>query len=143
MPAITRPSGSSIGCHSPKRKWLRCFITSHSRGLNRMFIATLPHMRGEFQRSFTWLDASRQAWRPTHTMEQILDRIQNGRAYLWTGSHSAVVGELIDHPIGFRSFNYWLQGGDLDDLLKLHPEIEEWARVNHCQRAMGMGRPAW
>ncbi len=57
-----------------------------------------------------------------------------------------IVGEFIDHPIGFRAFNYWLQGGKnghLNELKDFHPEIEEWAKARGCHMVSGRGRDGW
>jgi len=54
-----------------------------------------------------------------------------------------IVGEIINHPIGLRSFNYWLQGGNIDELLTMHRGIEQWARNRGCHRAIGNGRKGW
>jgi hypothetical protein len=70
-------------------------------------------------------------------------RLATRKAFLWPGKACAIVGEIIFHPIGMRSFNYWLQGGELKELLTFHPGIEQWARERGCHRATGYGREGW
>jgi hypothetical protein len=97
----------------------------------------------DFIRCWPWLLASLEEFFQTHTKDQVWERIANGRAYFWPGRNCAIVGQLVKHPIGIRSFNYWLQGGDLDELLSMHPGIEEWARERGCKVATGIGREGW
>jgi hypothetical protein len=99
--------------------------------------------RREFDRCWPWLWESLCRYGPTHNREQVWFRICAGLAFFWPGCTCAIVGELIDHPIGFRSFNYWLQGGDLKELKTLHAPIETWAMARGCHRAMGKGRDGW
>ena len=103
-----------------------------------------PGMKAEFDRCWPWLWASLcETGAPTHDKIHVWQRIVTGRAFLWPGKASVVLGEFIDHPIGFRSFNYWLQGGDIDELLSRHAEIEEWAVKSGCTQVTGFGRAGW
>jgi hypothetical protein len=54
-----------------------------------------------------------------------------------------VLTEGITHPIGLRSLNVWLQGGDLSEILTLHPRIEAYARAQGADRLIAWGRPGW
>ncbi len=100
--------------------------------------------REEFDRCWPWLWASLCASGcPTHGKEDVWQRICTDRAFLWPGKACVVVGQLLDHPIGYRGFHYWLQGGDLDELLTLHPQIEEWAKGKGCVQITGRGREGW
>ena len=99
--------------------------------------------RAEFDRCWPLLWVSLCEFGPTHTKEQVWFRVSNGKAFLWPGRSCAVLGLIIDWPIGLRDFNYWLQGGDLKELLTLHDGIEEWAITRGCHRATGYGREGW
>jgi hypothetical protein len=104
---------------------------------------TVAH-KAEFDRCWPWLLASLCAsGAPTHNKDHVWQRLCTGKAFLWSSKGCVIVGELIDHPIGYRSFNYWLQGGDLTELLALHPQIEDWARAAGCARVTGQGRVGW
>ncbi len=103
----------------------------------------LEELKAEFERCWPWLWASLCEFGPTHDKDQVWLRICTGRAFLWPGKNCVVLGEFIDHPIGFRSFSYWLQGGKLDELAALQPEIEEWAKTRGCRRGIGIGRDGW
>jgi|SRR5215475_6512715 len=103
----------------------------------------LKGLRAEFERCWPWLWASLCKFGPTHSKEQVWFRICTETAFLWSSEKCAVVGEFIDHPIGFRSFNYWLQGPDLNEVKKLHAGIEAWAGTRGACRIMGVGRDGW
>jgi hypothetical protein len=103
----------------------------------------LASLRSEFNRVWPLLWKSLCEFGPTHNKEQVWRHLVTQTAFLWTSKNSAVLGEIINHPIGLRSFNYWLQGGNLKELEKLHPIIEEWARERGCHRVTGRGRDGW
>jgi hypothetical protein len=79
----------------------------------------------------------------THTKDQVWERVFQGRAFLWPGRDCAILGQLVNHPIGIRAFNYWLQGGKLDELLTMHSGIEKWAQERECRVVTGQGRKGW
>lgn len=54
-----------------------------------------------------------------------------------------MIGEIINHPSGLRVGNGWLAGGDLDEILQLVPELEEYAKYSYCHRVMVSGRRGW
>jgi hypothetical protein len=100
-------------------------------------------LRSEFDRCWDWLWASLLEFGPTHSKEQVWDRILEGRAYLWPEQRCVILGEIIYHPIGASSFNYWLQGGQLEQLSTMWAGIEAWAVANGCSAALGSGRRGW
>src|SRR6516164_2245446 len=100
---------------------------------------SLTQLRREFERCWPWLWTSLCEFGPTHNKEQVWLRICAGTAFLWPGQECVVLGEFVNYPIGFRAFNYWLQGGNLTELRTLHPEIEKWA-ATRCHRIEGRGR---
>jgi hypothetical protein len=106
-------------------------------------LSNLSELRAEFDRCWPWLEKSNKEFGPTHTKEQIWQRIVYGKAFLWPAADAAILGEFIDHPIGIRSFNYWLQGGHLPTLQKMWPGVEDWAIRHGCEWAIGDGREGW
>lgn len=97
----------------------------------------------EFLRCWPWLESSLNEFFPTHTQTQVADRIAEGRAYFWPGRECAIVGQIINHPIGVRDFRFWLQGGGLEELKSMHPGIYAWARERGCDVCTGIGRDGW
>ena len=103
----------------------------------------LTLMRSEFERCWPWLWESLCEFGPTHNKEHVWLRLSSRNSFLWPAEKCVIVGEFINWPIGLRDFNYWLQGGDLEQLLTLHPGIEAWAKSKGRQRATGYGRKGW
>jgi hypothetical protein len=99
--------------------------------------------RDQFERCWPWLDASLASFGRTHGKEHVWRRIAEGRAKLWPAEHAVIVTEVNHHPIGYRSLNIWLQGGDLEALLPMHPEVERFALEHKCARLTGGGREGW
>jgi hypothetical protein len=97
----------------------------------------------DFERCWPWLDASLASFGRTHTKQQVWDRIAAGRAQLWPAEHAVILTELIHHPIGLRSCNVWLQGGELGALKAMHPQLEQVARARGCDRMIAWGRDGW
>jgi hypothetical protein len=103
-----------------------------------------PHnTRREFDRCWPWLDASLASFGRTHSKDQVWERIYHGHAMLWPGANAVILSETIRHPIGLKSCNVWLQGGELAELLPMHPHLEQWARNNDCDRMIAWGRAGW
>lgn len=99
--------------------------------------------RREFDRCWPWLDASLASFGRTHTRDQVWDRVDHGQAMLWPGRDAVILTEFISHPIGLRSCNVWLQGGDLAELKLMHPVVECAARAAGCDRMIAWGRDGW
>jgi hypothetical protein len=103
----------------------------------------VDNSREQFQRCWPWLEPSLNIFGPTHTIHHVWDRVRLGHAFLWPGERSAILVEPILHPIGLRSLNVWLQGGDLPELKSMHPALEQWAREHHCDQLIAWGRDGW
>lgn len=104
----------------------------------------LVEWKAEFERCWPWLWGSLCRYGcPTHTKEQVWQRLVTGKAFMWPGKGCVVVGEVVQHPIGYCSFNYWLQGGDIKELKTFHPQIEDWAKQAGCAQVTGGGRDGW
>ena len=106
-------------------------------------IGDLTQLRREYERCWPWLWESLCEFGPTHNKEQLWLRLASRKAFLWPGKSCAIVGEIIVYPIGLHCFNYWLQGGQLSELLTLHHGIEAWAKTRGCHQAVGYGRAGW
>ena len=108
-----------------------------------MSLSDFVKLRAEFDRCWPWLWASLCEFGPTHNKEQLWLRLSSRKAFLWSNASGAIVGEIINWPIGLRDFNYWLQGGSLEGCKKLWEGIEAWALAQGCHRATGYGRHGW
>ena len=97
----------------------------------------------EWERCAPWIEAALARGMGFHTLEDVLDQCVAGRAVFWPGKRSAVVTEFQFYPRA-KALNYWLIGGDLDELLdEMAPHIEAWAKAEGCTDVTGAGRRGW
>jgi hypothetical protein len=76
----------------------------------------------------------------THDFERdVVPMLMDGRAQWWGNDKSVVITEIQRFP-NYSVLNYWLVAGELQSCLDLQPEIDRWARLQGCARAIGMGR---
>lgn len=78
----------------------------------------------------------------THDPEDVVARIQDGRAQLWVQNEGLVITEVEQYPNG-PVLNFWLAAGEKDDILSLLPRIYGWGRHIGCERATMLGRKGW
>ena len=96
----------------------------------------------EISRCRTWIEAALEYSQGTHHFGDIAAGILSGRFQLWAGEKAAVVTEIIVYP-RLKDLHYFLAGGDLDELKKMRPHIEEWGIKQGCSRVSLAGRPGW
>lgn len=96
----------------------------------------------EVNRCRTYIEAALKYSQGTHTFVDIAAGILTNRYQLWAGEKSAVVTEIIVYP-RLKDLHYFLAGGDLDELEKMQPHIEEWGVKQGCTRVTLAGRPGW
>lgn len=79
----------------------------------------------------------------THSLEDVKEAVDAGRAQLWCGTHSALVTEIIVYPRK-KVCRIWMAGGLLwelkDDML---PAVEGWAKSKGCDAVEIIGRKGW
>lgn len=82
----------------------------------------------------------------THTYEDVVDMIADGRAMLWAGPSAMCVTEIIEYPRK-RVLNIFLAGGDapqtLAEMERLLPIVLDHAKQQGCAYAMFSGRRGW
>jgi hypothetical protein len=78
----------------------------------------------------------------THTIADVMQRIEQNRACCWTNGDSVVVTEVLVYP-RLRAVNYWLGSGNLQECAALQPDIDAWARTEGCTVATATGRMGW
>ena len=96
---------------------------------------TPEEMRARFERSLQWAG-------PTHTVENVLERVREGRAQFWHSDDGAIVSEVVEFPL-VKTINFWLIAGTLPGCVALEPRVLEFARDVGCEVATGTGRPGW
>lgn len=78
----------------------------------------------------------------THDIVDLVRQIKRGAAQVWEHGDSVVITEVLAYP-RTKTLHYWLVAGDLEDIMALEPDIEEWARGQGCIRFEAYGRPGW
>ena len=78
----------------------------------------------------------------THTFEDVCLSVFQGRCRFWDLGESFLITEIIDFP-QMRVYHIWLAGGNLSDLVAMHPEVQQAARDAGCNRLTINGRPGW
>lgn len=91
--------------------------------------------REEFERVWRYLAPAVAAYGPTHTKADVWSRIEAGDAHLFAMPNAAMVVELKRWPTGFKEAVAWLAGGSLEEITAFIPKIEQWAKVEGCDRA--------
>ena len=75
-------------------------------------------------------------------IEDVEERIKNGTFLLWPGEKSAYVTEFVFFP-RVKAINLLFCGGDYQELEKMLPYIEDFAKKYGCTRFYGGGRKGW
>lgn len=79
----------------------------------------------------------------THTEDDVLTALIQGRMLLWRNGKSALVTEFSQFP-RMKVINVFLAGGELEDIMPLQKDIENFGRKNGCQKAtMLAARDGW
>jgi hypothetical protein len=77
-------------------------------------------------------------------LHHVRDDVLSGAAQLWPAPNAALVTRIEVYPTGIKACNEWLAGGDLDELLKIEPEVAAWAKDKiGCDRIYLAGRKGW
>lgn len=95
-----------------------------------------------FDHCSDWIAAALEHAGDTHTLGDIADGIAQGRFILWPGTKSAVITEIIQYP-QLKCLNYFLAGGNMEELKKMRPDIEMWAKHHGVTRVTLAGRKGW
>lgn len=103
---------------------------------------TLPEWFVEFERCAKWIGDAMERAGGTHWLCDVADMVNEGRAHLWPGKKSAVVTHFINYP-RMKALNFWLVGGDLDELQEMEPVIAAWGKAAGCGRLLATGRRGW
>ena len=102
----------------------------------------MPAAREEWERCRPWIEAALKYSGGSHTIEDVRDAVEAGRALLLAGRQSAMVCEVQTYP-QLKSFHVWLAGGDLAEIRSSQPKLEDYARRLGCRRISIAGRRGW
>lgn len=98
--------------------------------------------RRDFARCRPHLEAALRFAQGTHTIDDVADGITTGQYQFWPGKQCALVTEIYEFP-QFKALNFFLAGGDLDEILSIEPQAIDFGRFHGCTMAIMTGRKGW
>jgi hypothetical protein len=111
--------------------------------MNEMDFIRYRSLALEFDRCKPWIAAALEYAGGTHDIEHIREAVLRGDLQLWAGNGSAIVTEIENYP-RMRVLNFFLAGGNLEELELMTPGIEQWAKEKWgCSAAKLAGRQGW
>lgn len=78
----------------------------------------------------------------SHSFEDIVRGVEAEQLQFWPGVRSVIITEILTYP-NYRALNFFLAGGDIDELEAMYTPIENWAQGRGCDRAILTGRKGW
>lgn len=78
----------------------------------------------------------------THNFDDIVGMVMRGQLRLWALPNSVMLTEVVDFPRE-RHYHMFLGGGDLSEILAMHPQVEKAAREANCVKLSVTGRRGW
>jgi hypothetical protein len=78
----------------------------------------------------------------THTFDDVVAAVAEGKARSWPGPHSVIITEMVEYPRS-KHIHFWIAGGNLAELEQMTPIILDWARTQGCTKASLAGRRGW
>jgi hypothetical protein len=95
-----------------------------------------------WQRCRPWIEDALTYAPGLYTIEDVEAQIGRGEAWFWPAERAALVTEIAAYPRKKLAV-LWLAGGELDNLLGMHPSVEAWARSEGCDAIIEQGRAGW
>ncbi len=78
----------------------------------------------------------------THTFDDLVSMVLQGRLRLWSTDKSIALTEIIEYPRQ-KHYHVFAAGGDLQDIVDTIPLIEQAARDAGCCKMTLSGRRGW
>lgn len=96
----------------------------------------------EFIRCRTWIEDALAYNNTGQTLQDVWTGMQSGKYRLWPGEQCAVVTEEYKNKQG-KHLNFFLAGGDLEELESMLPKIEAHSKNEGIVRITLYGRRGW
>ena len=80
--------------------------------------------------------------RATHTFEDIVEGVTQGRYFFWPGDASCMITEIIYYPRR-KGVHVFLAGGDLEELIEMQKSLSKWAKEMGADHLTLTGRKGW
>jgi len=99
-------------------------------------------MEDHWQRCRRYIEDALEYAGGSHTIEDVWQSIQEGKALFFPLDKSAIVTEIVDYPQKAMC-RIWLAGGDLDELMQAEVALSAWAKTQGCDGMEIIGRRGW
>lgn len=96
----------------------------------------------EFERCSPYIQAALKYSGGTHDLDDVRREIEQDRLQFWPGVNSAVVTEIQLYP-KLKACNFFLAGGNMEELRGMCQRIEQWSKSIGCTRMLISGRMGW
>lgn len=102
----------------------------------------IPDWLHELDRCSHWIEAALEHSGDTHSIGDIAEMVSTGALQLWPGLKAVIVTEIVHYP-RMSAVNFFLAGGDLEELEVMEKVVTEWAKKIGCKRVTLHGRRGW
>ena len=99
-------------------------------------------MDKEIKRCRKWIEAALEYSGGTHTFSDVVNGLNKGVLQLWPTPRVCIVTEIVVYPKK-KVLNVFLGGGELDQILDMHKDVMDWAKVQGCTALSMSGRSGW
>lgn len=96
----------------------------------------------ELERCKPWIEAALAYSGDTHTLDDIVNAIIEGKMQLWPTPDACAVSEIIRYPRK-KVCHVFLAAGNLGTILDAQPSFEAWAIDQGCEQITLTGRLGW
>ena len=96
----------------------------------------------ELDRCRPWIEDALEYCNGTHSYEDVVQSISEGRMQLWPAPSGCMVTEIVIYPRK-KVLNIFLAGGELDQLLDMNSDMNAWAKQQGCTGGTLTGRVGW
>ena len=103
---------------------------------------TIRQLVDDLDRHRHHIEAAMEYGQNSHTFDDITAMVLHGQLRLWSLPNSVMLTEIITYP-RYKVYHIFLGGGDLQEILAMHPQIEQAAREAGCVRLSVTGRHGW
>ena len=99
-----------------------------------------------FDRLLPYIAEALEEGGSTYTPNDVRRAVQEGALQAWPTQHAILLTQVVDMPQK-RVCHFFLAAGapgvGIEEIEKLYPVVEQWARDAGCTLAVFCGRPGW
>ena len=112
-------------------------MVAEETALDRLerIICELRRFQSVIEKALSYSDNS-------HTFDNVCGRVIDGSLDLYVLPNSVMLCETFRQP-NFSQYHVYLGGGDLQEIIDYHPQMEREARLRGCKYLSMTGRLGW